>query len=124
MTRGGAYRVSKKRLTAEQFDAVIKTLKMKKVRVDAARSAMVDGKNQSDVAADFKYSRQSIMNTINCVWNRWLDFQSIESQLYSSQNLPDGWSRIVVVAPNEYISRFQDGLIAYLDERKSKDSAG
>ena len=78
----------KKRLTKNQFEAVIKDLNIGQQTVEIARGVLVDGQPQTDFIEAMDLSKGAVSQAVNRVWS-----------VYEESNLPDGYERVSVVLP-------------------------
>jgi FixJ family two-component response regulator len=90
---------SNKRLKADEFEALLPYLERLGDRnVKAARSIMVDGRQQSQVAAELGVSKSSASAVVCRVWNLHLEHGT----------RPIGWVRVSVVLPQDLAEVVKD----------------
>jgi len=107
--------ISKRRMTAAEFDAVQPLLHMSQDRIDAARAALVDGLTQQEIAAPHGWTRQAVNDAVTSVWNVLHGYRATQSRLAnSSLLLPPGWEQVTLIAPTELIERFRAEIATYV----------
>ena len=111
-----------RRLTAEQFDAVMYLItRMSNARRAAARSALVDGRTAQSVASEYGWRRSAVHNAETVVWRgyeRYLAAKKAEALPHVS--LPRGWVRRTIVAPRESLEKFERYLAELLKAKASQ----
>ena len=60
--------ISKRRVTAAEFDAVKPLLHISPDRIDAARAALVDGLTHQQIASPHGWTRQAVNDAVTVVW--------------------------------------------------------
>jgi hypothetical protein len=67
--------MSRKRLSAEEFERVAKQLKrsVSATNLQIARLVMVDGRRPSDAAAEFGQSPQVVSNLMSRIWKLYME---------------------------------------------------
>lgn len=100
----------KRRLTAEQFDAVTPHLgRLSQERVQAARMALVDDLPMDGIAKHFGWSsRQTVSDAVSSVFAAWARYE--EAQLVSGTVgvlTPPGWEPVTLLAPPALITRWR-----------------
>ena len=117
----------KKRMTAAEFDSVLPHLNMTEDRINAARAALVENETLESIAQPYGWNKQAVGTAVNTVWTI---FQRVKESLRIAEagkishtenapNLPEGWSRVVLDAPDYLIEKFK----AEIEEAKSERSA-
>jgi hypothetical protein len=98
----------KRRMTAAEFEAVRPLLKISTDRIDAARSALVDGDTLQAVAEVYGWSRQAVGDAVNAVWRTCeLYRQSQRAAINAGALLPPGWEQVTLIAPSSLIAKFR-----------------
>ena len=101
----------KRRMTAAEFDAVCPLLKFSEDRLNATRSALVDGQSLVDVATVYGWTRQAMSKSVKVVWDTFERYQ--ESQRAAARGgqprpkLPEGWEEVTLIAPRDLIAKFK-----------------
>ena len=101
----------KRRLSGSEFDAVRPLLGISDERIEAARSAMVDGDGLQTIGDRYGWSKQSVGDAVAVVWKafeRYREAQQIEAQ--TKTLIPAGWEQVTLVAPVELVARFRAEL--------------
>jgi hypothetical protein len=97
-----------RRLTAEQFDAVMLLVsRMSVKRREAARLALVDGMTAQAVALRYGWQRTAVNNAETVVWQvheRYVQAKKVELE---SSPLPDGWVCRLVAAPGAMVRKLE-----------------
>jgi hypothetical protein len=117
----------KKRMTAAEFDIVLPHLNMTEDRINAARAALVENQTLESIAQPYGWNKQAVGTAVNTVWTI---FQRVQESLRIAEaakiqptgkvpDLPDGWSRVVLDAPDYLIERFK----AEIEEAKREGDA-
>jgi len=117
----------KKRMTAAEFDIVLPHLNMTDDRINAARAALVENQTLESIAQPYGWNKQAVGTAVNTVWTI---FQRVQESLRIAEaakiqptekvpDLPDGWSRVVLDAPDYLIERFK----AEIEEAKREGDA-
>jgi hypothetical protein len=122
----------KRRMSANEFEALRPLMSISKDRQDAARMALVDGQTLQGIGNIYKLSRQAVGSSVSAVWKvyeRWQESQRTVAA--SSENIPEGWERITIIAPSELIAKFKsevaqaaNGTLIKRSARKSANQAG
>jgi hypothetical protein len=84
-------------------------------RINAARAALVDNETLESIAKPYGWNKQAVGTAVNTVWTI---FQRVKESLrvaeaggisYAerSPDLPKGWSRVVLDAPDRLIEKFK-----------------
>ncbi len=103
-------RLSSRRVTAEQFDAVRPYLSsLSEKRIEQARLAMVDGALLKDIADREGVSPNAISKLVRQVWET-LERQNILTTESELEVLPPGWERVTLTAPKDFIERIRAEL--------------
>ena len=92
----------KKRLTASQFQEIIKSLDIGGQTVDIARGVLVDGRPQSVFVTSLGLTRGAVSQAVNRVWSAYLE-----------KNLPPGYERVSAILPSHQ---------AYIVKKWAKDA--
>jgi len=100
----------KRRLTAQQFEAVRPHLgRLSDQRVQAARMALVDDLPMDGIAKHFGWSsRQTVSDAVSSVFAAWARYE--EAQLVSGRVgllTPPGWEAVTLLAPPALITRWR-----------------
>ena len=115
-TGRGKGNTKKRRMTAAEFESVLPHLSgMSDDRIKAARAALVDNVKLVDVGKLYGWQKQGVGSAVNIVWKI---FQRVKESLrvaeeegvrYSdgSPDLPDGWKRVTLDAPEYLIEIFK-----------------
>lgn len=83
-------RKPRKRLTSEEFDALLPYLgKFTKENIAAVRAVLVDDRMQKDVAAELDVSFKTVSVMVGTVWDRHIEHGS----------RPEGWEVVKLVLP-------------------------
>jgi hypothetical protein len=107
--------LSKRRMTAAEFDAITPMLHISRERIDAARAALVDGHTQQSIATPRGWTRQAVNDAVNAVWKKLNEFQAAQSKSASSAVLlPPGWEQVTLIAPRALIEKFRAELAEYV----------
>jgi hypothetical protein len=98
-----------RRLSAEQFDAVMQLVsRMSLQRRSAARQALVDGMTAQAIAAQYGWHRTAVHNAETLVWRMHeLYAQAKAVEIDGMSPTPRGWIRKVVVAPKSLIRELE-----------------
>lgn len=111
-----------RRLTAEQFEAVMHLIsRMSSARRAAARSALVDGRTAQSVASEYGWRRSAVHNAETVVWRgyeRYLAAKKAEARPHVP--VPQGWVRRTIVAPRESLEKFERYLSELSKTRASQ----
>ncbi len=100
--------ISKRRMTAAEFEAVQPLLHISQDRIDAARAALVDGRTHQAIAAPHGWTRQAVNDAVTVVWNVLRDYRVAQSKSENSGLLlPPGWEKITLIAPTALIEKFR-----------------
>ena len=113
----------KRRMTAEQFDAVRPLLKrMSPQRVEAARLALVDDLPLQGIADHYGWSsRQNVSDAVTSVFQAWGRFE--ETRLLAASgggNVPEGWETATLTAPPELLTKFRKEIALELGKIQAK----
>ena len=111
----GKGNTKKRRMSAAEFDAVVPLLSMSENRLNAARAALVDNEKLEDIARPHGWDKQTVGGAVNIVWKA---FQRVKESLRLAElggvsylrdelDLPDGWKRVCIDAPECLIDIFQ-----------------
>ena len=111
----GKGNTKKRRMSAAEFDAVVPLLSMSENRLNAARAALVDNEKLEDIARPNGWDKQTVGGAVNIVWKA---FQRVKESLRLAElggvsylrdelDLPDGWKRVCIDAPEYLIDIFQ-----------------
>jgi hypothetical protein len=98
----------KRRMTANEFEALRPLMSISKDRQDAARMALVDGQTLQGIGNIYKLTRQAVGSSVSAVWKvyeRWQESQRAAAA--ASEAIPEGWERITIIAPSELIAKFR-----------------
>lgn len=95
----------KRRMTAEQFDAVLPLLNISKERIEAAREALVDGQILSEIGKRFGWSRQAVGDAVSIVVKKWAKLEDHRDS--QRAKVPPGWKRVTFYAPQNLILKFE-----------------
>lgn len=99
---------AKRRMTAAEFEAVRPLLKISDDRINAARSALVDGDTLQAVAEVYGWSRQAVGDAVNAVWRTYeLYHESQRAAANAGALLPPGWEQVTLIAPSSLIAKFR-----------------
>ncbi|RZI54573.1 MAG: hypothetical protein EOP12_02175 [Pseudomonas sp.] len=122
----------KRRMSANEFEALRPLMSISKDRQDAARMALVDGQTLQGIGNIYKLTRQAVGSSVSAVWKvyeRWQESQRAAAA--ASENVPEGWERITIIAPSELIAKFKSevaqaagGTPIKTTARKSASQAG
>jgi hypothetical protein len=100
--------ISKRRVTAAEFDAVKPLLHISADRIDAARAALVDGLTHQEIASPHGWTRQAVNDAVTVVWKVLNDYRTAQSKSANAGLLlPPGWEQVTLIAPTELIQRFR-----------------
>jgi hypothetical protein len=106
--------LSKRRMTAAEFDAITPMLHISQERIDAARAALVDGHTQQSIATPRGWTRQAVNDSVNIVWKKLQEFRAAQSKSSSSVVLlPPGWEQVTLIAPTALIEKFRAEIAEY-----------
>jgi len=105
----------KKKMTSIELESVRPHLNMTDDRINAARAALVDNETLESIAKPYGWNKQAVGTAVNTVWTI---FQRVKESLrvaeaggisYAerSPDLPKGWSRVVLDAPDCLIEKFR-----------------
>ena len=115
----GKGNTKKRRMTAAEFESVLPHLSgMSEDRIKAARAALVDNVKLVDVGKLYGWQKQGVGSAVNIVWKI---FQRVKESLrvadeagfkYSDDtpDLPDGWKRVTLDAPEYLIEIFKSEI--------------
>jgi len=124
----GKGNTKKRRMTAAEFEAVLPHLTgMSEDRIKAARAALVDNVKLVDIGKLYGWQKQGVGSAVNIVWKAFervkesLRVAEEKGVIYSegTPNLPDGWKRITLDAPEYLIEIFKAEIEKI---RRAKDS--
>ena len=119
-------------MSANEFEALRPLMSISKDRQDAARMALVDGQTLQGIGNIYKLTRQAVGSSVSAVWKvyeRWQESQRASGT--ASEDIPEGWERITIIAPSELIAKFRSevaqaagGTLIKTTARKSARQAG
>jgi hypothetical protein len=122
----------KRRMSANEFEALRPLMSISKDRQDAARMALVDGQTLQGIGNIYKLTRQAVGSSVSAVWKvyeRWQESQRASAT--ASEDIPEGWERITIIAPSELIAKFRSevaqaagGTLIKTTARKSARQSG
>ena len=108
-------RVSKRRVTAEEFDSVLPQLGFAPAKIEAVRKAMVDGVPGVEVAREYRLAPQSLSISMARVWKllgkavakaEAVEVEE-ESSVLGGLVLPPGWQQVTLIAPASMIEKIR-----------------
>jgi hypothetical protein len=102
---------TKRRLTAAEFDAVRPFLRISLERIDASRSALVDGLPLREIAARYGWTKQAVSDAASKVlkvMDRYRESQRVSSA--AGSQLPLGWEQVTLVTPTYLIEKFRQEI--------------
>src|SRR5476649_1648547 len=106
--------ISKRRMTAADFEAVRPLLRISQDRVDAARAALVDGLPHQAIATPYGWTRQAVNDAVTAVWKTLQDYRAAQSKSANAGLLlPPGWEQVTLIAPTALIERFRAEIATY-----------
>jgi len=115
-TGRGKGNTKKRRMTAAEFDAVLPHLTgMSEDRIKAARAALVDNVKLVDIGKLYGWQKQGVGSAVNIVWKI---FERVKESLRVAEqegispagqpsDLPEGWRRVTLEAPEHLIEMFK-----------------
>jgi len=115
-------RVSKRRVTAEEFDSVLPQLGFAPAKIEAVRKAMVDGVPGVTVAEEYDINPTGLSISMARVWKllgkeapqakekKKAVRVAEESSLLGGLLLPPGWQQVTLVAPSSMIEKIRSEI--------------
>ncbi len=112
----------KRRLSAAEFDAVSTLLNISADRIQAARSAMVDGEGLQAIADRYGWkTKQSVGAAVAVVWKEVERYrESKRAELNATTLLPPGWEKVELIAPSEMVERFRAEIAEAIPHQTNK----
>lgn len=114
----------KRRMSANEFEALRPLMSISKDRQDAARMALVDGQTLQGIGNIYKLTRQAVGSSVSAVWKvyeRWQESQRATATI--SEDIPEGWEQITIIAPSELIAKFKSEVAQAAGETPIKSTA-
>lgn len=111
-------------MSANEFEALRPLMSISKDRQDAARMALVDGQTLQGIGNIYKLTRQAVGSSVSAVWKvyeRWQESQRASAT--ASEDIPEGWERITIIAPSELIAKFRSEVAQAAGETLIKTTA-
>lgn len=95
-------------MTAQEFEAVRPSLKMRHDLVAAARAVLVDGLSYRAAQAQLDLSSpNSVLQAVNQVWSAAEQLSPEQRAVASSTVVPPGWEQVTLIAPTDLIAWFR-----------------
>ena len=112
---------AKRRLRDDQFKVILPLLShLSDTRIEAARRALVAGETLQSISDDYGWSsRAAAGDAVDAVWSVWLMYEKTQEIANSSSLVPKGWSRVILIAPSQLVSKFQDEIINFINTHKN-----
>jgi hypothetical protein len=108
--------ISKRRMTATDFEAVRPLLRISEERINAARAALVDGRTHQEIAAPHGWTRQAVNDSVTAVWRVLSDYRKAQAKSAGAGLLlPPGWEQVTLIAPKALIEKFRAEIALYAD---------
>jgi transposase-like protein len=82
-------------------------------RVQAARSALVDGETLAAIAARHGWSRQAVNVCVDTLWQA-LERHKEAKKAAGETIIPPGWQQVTLIAPSALIEKFRSELAAWM----------
>lgn len=99
---------AKRRMTGAEFEAVRPLLKISPNRIEAARSALVDGLTLKAVGEHYGWSKQAVGDAVSVVWRTLENYHAAQSAAANAGALlPPGWEQVTLIAPRHLIAKFR-----------------
>ena len=102
---------SKRRLTAAEFDALRPFLRISAERIEASRSALVEGLPLKGIAERYGWTTQAVSDSASKVlkvMERYRESQRVSSGAATPP--PPGWEQVTLIAPTHLIEQFRQEI--------------
>ena len=110
-------------MTAAEFEAVRPLLNISDERAQAARAALVEGQTLQAAANVYGWSRQAVGDAVGIVWRtRERYYASQRASANAETKLPNGWEKVVLIAPTHLIPKFRGEILAATQQPKKKSN--
>jgi hypothetical protein len=86
-----------RRLSKDEFNQAVSSLRVSETNLEAARLAMVDGWLHRTITIKLGVTQQVLSVTVQRVWNKFLE----------NCPLPDGWDRAIIELPKDELIALQ-----------------